>query len=228
MLITNDLEGALADAKEKFGFMPGVRDIDGMAELGFEHEVLTFSDTFLEIVAPLDPQSSKAQIAASGAGGYMTVVQVKELEPLLNAASERGFAPLLNQVFQSQLLTQWHPKHFGTIAEFDQIDPVDSWHFAPAVFDRQATEVSTGIAGATLAVDDPEMMAERWGYVLGIGHRGTTIELADGPIEFIAAGGGPRGVRAVDVFAADPAQVGLTFELCDVEFRLIGSKEQPA
>lgn len=223
VLITNDLESAIAEAKEKFGFMPGVRDVDSMAELGFEHEVLTFSDTFLEIIAPIDPESPKAKIAASGAGGYMTVVQVAELQPLLDEAQERGFAPLLKQEFQSQQLTQWHPKHLGTIAEFDQIDPVDSWHFAPAVFERKATEVSTGIAGATIAVDDPEAMAERWGGLLGVTHQGATVDLADGPIRFVTVDVGPRGVRAVDLFATDPAQVGLTFELCDVEFRLIAS-----
>ncbi|NLA64561.1 MAG: VOC family protein [Leucobacter sp.] len=224
VLLTNDLDSALAEARELFGFTGGVRDPQGMADLGFEHEVLTFTDTCLEIIAPLDPESSFSKLAASGVGGYMTVVQVPNLNEFIERAEKREIRPVMHVDYEGQDLSQWHPKDVGTLAEFDQIEPPESWHFAPGVFEHQATGVATNIAGVTLSVKDPAKMAEQWGYLTNQPHEQTSIMLADGPVTFIPFDDGPRGLRVVELFAADPARVGEVMTLCGVEFRLVAPK----
>ncbi len=227
VLITPDLDAALAQARELFGFTAGVRDESGMADLGFVHEVYSFGDTFLEIVAPMDPESPQGRLAARGGGGYMAVVQVDDLAEVVRRADELGFAPVLHEEYEGQLISQWHPKHLGTLAEFDEITPSDSWHFAPEIFANATTDVARDIAGVTLAVDDPAAMATTWATVADVDRpTDTTVRLGAETVNFVASDGGPRGLTEVDVIAADPQRVGTETMLCGVRFRFVAAPGQ--
>jgi len=229
VLITADLEASLARARAAFSLPEGVRDTDGMAAIGFEHEVLGFDQTFLEIVAPLSADSPQAQLVnKQGDSGFMAVLQVGDLAAVIERADGLGFAPVLQEDYEGHPITQWHPKDLGTIAELDQMEPVDTWHFAPRCFEIGSTEVAQDIAAAEIAVDDPEAMASRWATVLGIEAEGSDVRLGAEAIRFVPIAGGPRGLRAVDLVASDPARVGETTELCGVVFRLVAASSAEA
>jgi len=222
VLITADLEPAVAEARSTFALPKGVRDADGMAEIGFEHEVLTFDQTFLEIVAPLDADGPQGQmVQAQGEHGFMTVLQVDDLAAVVDRAGELGFAPVLHQEFHGNPISQWHPKHLGTLAEFDEMDRPDNWHFAPESFEVGSTEVAQDIVAAQIATDDPEAMAARWATVLGVSADGAQVPLASGTVQFIPTGEGRRGLRSADLVATDPQRVGESVTLCGVEFRFV-------
>ncbi|MGJ9422601.1 VOC family protein [Aeromicrobium sp. CF3.5] len=223
VLLVPDLEQALAETREAFGFTSGTRDPESMAELGFEHEVCSFGDTFLELCAPLAADSGPGRLVdRKGALGYMLVVQVADLQAATDRAAALEIAPLFAQDFEGNRISQWHPKALGTLAELDQVEPQDSWHFAPRIFDASCTEVARDIVGADLAVPDPEAMARTWSQVLDVPLADpTTLPLQDTIVRFVRSSVESTGLVAVDVAAADPARVGDSVRLGGVDFRFV-------
>lgn len=223
VVLVPDLEPALARARDVFGFTSGTRDPESMAELGFEHEVCSFGDTFLEIVAPLSPDSPPGRLVErKGAVGYMLVVQVADLQAAIDRAAAIGIEPLFTQDFEGNRISQWHPRSLGTLAELDQVDPHDSWHFAPRIFDASCTDVAKDVVAADLAVADPEQMASTWSEVLDQPLVDpTTLRLNDTVLRFVPSAEGLTGLVAVDVAATDPARVGDRVEIGGVEVRFV-------
>lgn len=222
VLLVPDLDEAIAQCRETFGFTSGTRDPESMAKLGFTHEVLSFGDTFLELVAPMTPDSSHGRLVErKGAVGYMLVVQVADLKADIGRAAGLGIEPLFAEDFEGNKISQWHPKSLGTLAELDQVDPHDSWHFAPRIFEASCTDVARDIVGAELASADPEAMALTWSQVLDAPLSDpTTLPLQETVLRFVPAGDA-TGLVAVDVAATDPARVGESLHLCGVDFRFV-------
>lgn len=222
VLLVPDLEEAIAQARETFGFTSGTRDPESMAELGFEHEVCSFADTFIEICAPLSADSASGRlIERKGAVGYMLVVQVEDQKAVIDRAAGLGVEPLFAQDFEGNRISQWHPKSLGTLAEIDQVEPAESWHFAPRVFEPSCTDVARDIVGAELATADPEAMAKVWADVLDLTLTDpTTLQLSDTVLRFVQADGA-NGLVAVDVAATDPARVGDVVRIGGVDFRFV-------
>lgn len=233
VLITADLDSALTRARDVLGFGPGVRDVEEMAKLGFEHEVLTLADTFVEIVAPLDADSSFGQLVRrNGDGGYMAVVQVPDLQGVVDTAAGIGVAPVIHQDYEGHRISQWHPKHLGTLAELDQIEPPETWHFAPAVFENKAQGPAGDIVACTIATSDPLQVAGNWATMLGLevieDGEDAVLRLPGEEIRFVPSGDGARGLVAVDLVAADPARAGEVIELCGVRFTLVTTQGESA
>jgi catechol 2,3-dioxygenase-like lactoylglutathione lyase family enzyme len=232
VLLTGDLEASVATARDAFGFPPGVSDPDGMAAIGFRHQVFGFDRTFVEICQPLDPESAAGRrVAAAGDGGFMVVVQVDEAGPMLARASALGLRPLLTEDFHGSPISQWHPRDFGTMAEFDQMIPADSWHLAPEVYAARSTAVARDVRDVTLEVADPPAMAQRWAAVTGgtVLPDSTAVRLTDGTVTFrprVARSDSTQPHKArpatfeVVCAAADPSAAGRSIRLCGVDFVL--------
>ena len=72
----------MALARSAFGVPAGTSDAEGMAAIGFRHEVFGFDRTFVEICEPLDPESSAGRrVSRDGDSGFMVVVQVADERP---------------------------------------------------------------------------------------------------------------------------------------------------
>ena len=225
VLLVPDLESALTEVREVFGFTEGIRDVEEMAKLGFEHEICSFADTFLEICAPLGPEWSHARLVEKrGPMGYMVDVQVEDLEAVVARAAELDIAPLFKEAFNDSLISQWHPRALGTLAEFDQIEPAETWHYAPQIFANAATGVATDMVGAEIAVADPVAMTATWAAVLGVTpSSSTTLDLSGSTLRFTEGAG---GFRAIDVAATDPARVGETVHLLGLDVNFVPGAAQ--
>lgn len=225
VLITDDLAEAAERARTEFGFPGSVRDEQGMADLGFVHEVFSFGDTFLEIVAPTSPDSPHgALVSKNGPGGFMAVAQVADLGKVVDRAASRDLAPLLHQPYDGHHISQWHPKHLGTLAEIDEVSPFESWHFAPQIFEQSASGAAQDIVGATLAVEDPAAVAANWAALTGAHvDESLTVHLGPERLSIVPSGDGPRGLIGVDVVAADARDVGRVVDLCGVPFRFVAA-----
>ncbi len=225
VLLVPDLEEAIAQCRATFGFSSGTRDAESMAELGFEHEVLSFADTFIELCAPLSADSASGRLVErKGAVGYMLVVQVDDQQAAIDRAAGLGVEPLFAQDFEGNRISQWHPKSLGTLAEIDQIEPAESWHFAPRIFEASCTDVARDIVGAELATPDPEAMALVWSQVVDVPLTDpTTLHLGSTVLRFATAGES-SGLVAVDVAATDPARVGDIVRIGGVDFRFVASE----
>jgi hypothetical protein len=223
VLLTADLEAALDAARAAFGVPPGTRDEAGMAAIGFRHEVFGFDRTYVEICEPLDPQSSAGRrVARDGDGGFMVVVQVADAAATIARAADLGIGPLMHQDFHGSPISQWHPRDFGTIAEFDQVVPPEEWHLAPAVYDGRSTSVVSDVVAVRLAVPDPATMAGRWAAVTGgtLREDGTTVDLGGRTLAFVTRAEGVDAY-AVDCLATDRAHVGTVIRLCGVDFTFV-------
>ncbi len=208
-----DLPAAIATTRDFLGLHRGFSEEEGMAVLGFEHEVLAIDRTFVEIVAPLIPDSSPGRmLARQGESGYMVVVQVDDLDGVVERGRQLGISPVMRERLDGNPISQWHPRDLGTLAEIDQIDDDRGWHFCPELSDTGSTAVVSNIVGADVAVKDPAATAARWAALLGtsIPDGATTVPLAVGELRFIDMTGGGRGLASAE-FArstADPDRTG--------------------
>lgn len=220
VLLTSDLERSLAEARSFFEVPVGFRDVDGMAAIGFAHEVFGFDRTYVEICEPLDADSRLGQKAALADSGFMVVVQVADRDAMVERAAGLGLAPLFVKDHHGSPISQWHPRDFGTIAEIDQMRPPTSWHFAPDVFEARSTSVVEDIVAVHLAVSEPEKVADRWATVVGGEHEEMSVRVGHRWLRFESVEG-VSNVHRVDCRAADRTRVGESFELCGVVFTLV-------
>lgn len=226
VLLVPELEPALAEFRKTFGFTRGTKS-DGITKWGFEHEVFTFGDSFLEICAPLAADSHPGRLMERrGAMGYMVVVQVDDLEAVIAKAAVQEIKPLFAEDLDGNAISQWHPKAFGTLVEFDQVNPHDSWHYAPRVFEASCTEVARDVVGAVLAVADPAAMAATWSTVLGAPLiNPTTLDLQRTTLTLVQAVGAKSGLVEIELEPTDPSRVGETIHLSGVDFTFVAARE---
>ena len=156
VFLAADLDSTLAAARRGLGLNEGVDDAEGMAKLGFIHQVLAIDQTFLEFTAPLGPDTMPAKLVAKrGDLGYMVVMQVDDIEAAKARAAARGLKPVYETPYEGHTITQWHPRDFGTLAEIDQLRPSDTWYMAPRIFEVGSTKVVGDFTAIELAVRDP-------------------------------------------------------------------------
>jgi hypothetical protein len=224
VFLAAELEPALAHARTELGLRQGIRDEQGMAELGFEHEVLTIESTFLEFTAPLGPETMSGRLLAKrGADlGYMVVLQVADAEHTKARALARGLTLVMETLYEGHTITQWHPRGLGTLTEFDQIRPAESWHYAPRVFATGSTDVVGDFTAVTLAVSQPEAVAANWADVLEVpvAPDGLSLDLPGADLRFVPADGA-AGLVAVELPATDRGQAGRSVRISGVDFNLV-------
>jgi hypothetical protein len=225
VLLAADLDATLAAAERELGLKPpGVQDAAGMAELGFVHEVRTIENTFLEFTAPLAPDTVPGKLVARrGDVGYMLVVQVADVDDLVRRAAERGLRPVFTAPYENHTITQWHPRDFGTLAEFDQIRPADTWHMAPQIFANPNTDVVQDVTAVEVAVVDPAAVTATWAAVLGLDvlAGATSLDLSGRRLSFVPVGAdGRQGLVTVELPATNRADAGRVSRISGVDFRL--------
>ncbi len=221
VLLTSDLEQALATARSTLGVPTGLRAVEEMREIGFSHEVFGFDRTYIEICEPIDADSRLGQRAAAAGSGFMVVAQVEDFDAMLARAKALGIEPLFAKDHHGSPISQWHPRDLGTIAEIDEMRPADSWHFAPDVYGTRSTSVVEDVTAVYLSVADPEEMARRWATIIdGELVDGTSVRATNQMMHF-AEVEGTRDVYRVDCRSADRGSVGKSFELCGVTFAFV-------
>jgi len=223
VLLTADLEDTLATARAHLEVPHGFRDVTGMAAIGFVHEVFGFEHTYVEVCQPADPDSRLGQrVATRGDFGFMVVVQVDDVEAMVGRARGIGIEPLFVKDHHGNTVSQWHPRDFGTLAEFDQIRPADAWHFAPDVYEARGSSIVDDIVAVHVSVPNPEEMARRWAVVLDatLEDDGTSVNAGGRSVHF-ADVPATSGLHAVDCRAADPRRIGSELPLGGVAFRFV-------
>lgn len=223
VLLSNDLEGTLGQLRTHLGVPSGFRDAEGMGAIGFNHEVVGFDRTYLEVCVPKDPESALGKkTAAKGDSGFMVVVQVADGDQLRERASELELKPIVDKLHHGNPLSQWHPRDFGTLAEFDEIRPATSWHFAPDVYEARSTSVVQDLIAVRISVADPAEFAQRWAAVTGgtVKDDGTSVDLSGRTVHFVYKPES-RGLTTVELEATDRDRVGEIHRISGVDFVLV-------
>ena len=209
-LVAHDCPQVAGELRQAFGWPPPFHD-PGVGQFGLTNAVFTVGDTFVEVVAPAQPDTTAGRYLErrGGDGGYMAIFQVPDL-----AAARRRVAGLGVRVIWTADLadiagTHLHPRDVpGAIVSLDWAAPEQSWRWAgPSWTGRVPDHAHGGVTGLTVEVNDPAAAARRWAAVLGISaadHGGTmVVELPDQGqrLRFVPAGGG-RGEGITEVMIA--------------------------
>ena len=185
-LVARDCAQVAGDLSRAFGWPPPFHD-PGVGRFGLTNAVFAAGDTFVEVVAPAQPDTTAGRYLErrGGDGGYMAIFQVPDL-----AAARRRVADLGVRVVWATDLpdiagTHLHPRDVpGAIVSLDWAAPEQSWRWAgPSWTGRVPDQAPGGLTGLTVEVSDPAAAARRWAAVLGISAvgRGRTmvVELPD-------------------------------------------------
>jgi Glyoxalase-like domain len=169
---------------------------------GLRNAVFALEDTFLEVVSPVrDGTPAGRRIErARGDCGYMVMAQVGALAPARERASALGIREVFEIEVDDIAEVHLHPADMhGAIVSLSEPRPSSGWRWGGP--DWPARSAPLRVHGVTLAVADPEAVADRWREVIGSlpGIRFTRDAAEPGLVE-IAVGGvaAPR----------EPLQVG--------------------
>jgi Glyoxalase-like domain len=208
-LVAHDCDRVAGQLSQAFGLAQPFHD-RGVSQFGLTNAVFATGDTFLEVVAPAEPDTAAGRYLErrGGDGGYMAIFQVPDM-----AAARRRIADLgVRVVWTADLAdiagTHLHPADVpGAIVSLDWADPPQSWRWAGPLWTGRAPEHSPGgVTGLTIEVTDPPSAARRWAAVLGIpfgdGGSAAVVELPDfgQRLQFVPARTGHgEGITAVTI-----------------------------
>jgi hypothetical protein len=214
-LVAADCEATVSQLRQAFGWAEPYRD-PGIGYFGLTNAVFAAGDTFVEVVSPVEPQTTAGRYLErrGGDSGYMAIFQM----PDLGAARERVAAAGVRIVWQADhediAGTHLHPKDVaGAIVSLDWAEPVQSWRWAgPAWTGQSPPHSAGGVAGLTIEVDDPVATAARWAAVLGLTVTDTgaaptiALETAGQDLRFVPVGSQRgEGITEVRLTAQRPA-----------------------
>jgi hypothetical protein len=212
-LVGQDLAAVSADIRDVLG-IDYAYDDPGVGHYGLKNAVFPVGETFLEVVSPKQAGTTAGRLIEKrgGDGGYMVILQVRDIGTARARASELGVR-FVEQIDRDGVAaSHLHPKDVGgAILSLDWMDPWERWEWGGAGWrDHVKTDQTTGIVGAELQANDPDAMSARWAEVLGRPRRqaeaGWAIDLEDGEIRFVTATDGRgEGVGGFDVAVRDPA-----------------------
>ena len=183
-LVARDCGQVAGELRRAFGWRPPFHD-PGVGRFGLTNAVFAAGDTFVEVVAPAQPDTTAGRYLErrGGDGGYMAIFQVPDLAAARRRVADLGVRVVWATELPDIATTHLHPRDVpGAIVSLDWADPEKSWRWAGPSWTGRAPEHSGGgVIGLTIEVSDPPAAARRWAAVLGIavtgGGRETVVEL---------------------------------------------------
>lgn len=175
-LVARELEPVLDDLCAVLGVEVAFRD-PGIAGFGLSNALLALGDSFLEVVSPIQPETTAGRLLErrGGDGGYMVIVQVDGEDLELEVERKRLAALAVRVVWQTKFddiaTLHLHPRDVGAaILSLDVAVPPESWRWAGPAWTGSADAAQAGspcaITGAVLQASDPDRLARRWSQVL--------------------------------------------------------------
>ncbi len=251
-LVAPELASAVDVVQTVLGLSVAHRDPE-LSEYGLENAVFPVADRFLEIVAPIQPNTPATRFLDKGArrGGYIVIFDCDD--PQARGARAGALGVRVVNVFALPEFTgiQLHPRDCrAAMLEFDRSR--DGYQLGgaywPAGPDWQAyvdTSVTARLAGIDIASASPVDLAAHWARIMNVtptaGEVGSFIRVDEQTIRFVHDAGAVREVFAtVALEVQDPAGMletartcGLdtasdTFDFCGVTFRLSASANKSA
>lgn len=209
-LVAHDCAKTAAALQQTFGWPDPFHD-PGVAEFGLINAVFPVGDTFIEVVSPVQPDTTAGRyLARRGCdSGYMAIFQMPSLDEARRRVADLGVRVVWQVDLDDIAATHLHPKDTpGAIVSLDWASPTNSWRWAGPAWTKTAPDhPAGGIAGITVEVKEPALAAQRWGRALGL-----DAELDDGlaQVGLDPAGQSLRFVARVDGRADGITELWLT------------------
>lgn len=215
-LVTDGITTVVDDLRRTFGLEVAYHD-PGVKQFGLENAVLPVGSQFIEVVAPVRPDTAGGRYLErrNGEGGYMVITQCDDHGPVKARVDALGIRKVVEHDDGDYSIMQLHPRDTG--GSFLEIDvqgggeAMDGpWMPAgPAWQSAVRTDVVRGIAAAEIQSPAPAELAERWSAILDlpvkVGNKEHwTIRLDNATLRFVTATDGRgEGLGGVDLLVAD-------------------------
>jgi hypothetical protein len=205
-MVARDCGRVAGELRQAFGWAQPFHD-PGVGQFGLTNAVFAVGDTFLEVVAPTQPDTAAGRYLGrrGGDGGYMAIFQLPDVAAARDRLTGLGVRVIWTADLPGMSGTHLHPKDVpGAIVSLDWADPAESWMWAGPAWTGQApVPAPGGLTGLTIEVADPSGAADRWAAVLGLPATaragkgaGEGEGAGEGVVELAAAGQRLRFVRA--------------------------------
>jgi catechol 2,3-dioxygenase-like lactoylglutathione lyase family enzyme len=170
-MVARDCDRVASELREAFGWAEPFHD-PGVGQFGLTNAVFAVGDTFVEVVAPVQPDTTAGRYLErrGGAAGYMAIFQVPDLTAARRRLADLGIRVVWTADLPDMAGTHLHPGDVpGAIVSLDWADPAESWRWAgPPWTGRAPGYPPGGVTGLTIEVNDPPAAAQRWAAVLGV------------------------------------------------------------
>ncbi len=192
VLVAAALEPAAAALRSTLNLEEPFRD-PGVGAFGLANVVFALGDRFVEVVSPIQPDTTAGRyLERRGDGGYMVIFDLEDLEGARERARELGVRVAWEIDLPDISTTHLHPADMrAAIVSLDRSEPYGTWRWGGPQWTGQIGTGAPGrLAGVTLAVADPAAVAARWGAVLDLEVSGETqpmLRLDDGEVRFETA-----------------------------------------
>jgi hypothetical protein len=178
VLAASDLDTVVESLRRSFSLGQPFAD-PGVATFGLRNAVFAIGDTFLEVVSPLEEDTSAGRLLDRRGGdcGYMVMFQVDDLAAARQRAAENGVRIVFEVDLDDMSEIHLHPADIGgAIVSLSTPTPPETWRWGgPDWTDRS---VAGAVSRLTIGVEDPDTVAQRWEAIVG-GLPGVTF-VADG------------------------------------------------
>jgi hypothetical protein len=162
----------------------------GVAEFGLHNALLTVGDQFIEVVSPVADGTAAGRLLArrrAAATAYMVMFEVDDLDARMARLAAAGVRTVWSGDHPKVRGRHLHPADVGgAIVSLDETNPQGSWYWAgPTWTAHTDNAVVTGIAGYTIAVDNPATVSARWSN-FGLNHGVRFVDGNASTIELVA------------------------------------------
>ena len=218
VLVAEDRDKVVNDLCNLFKIEVAFYD-PGIIHFGLENAVIPVGDTFLEVVSPVQENTTAGRYLErrKGDGGYMVIVQTEDLAKEKERVESEGIQIVWNaDRTEEEIRAQGihlHPKELGTILSLDTMDPPSSWLWASTNWEEKVnTEVSNCLNGVHLQSKDPEVMMRKWEKALGregiYENNQFVIKLNESRVVFVEdSDGRGEGIESFEISVKDKESV---------------------
>ena len=142
----------------------------GVAHFGLENAVFPVGTDFLEVVSPVEEDTTAGRYLdrRGGDGGYMVIIQVDDFSEAQSNVKENSITVVWESEHPEARAIHLHPREMGgAILSLDWMNPKESWKWAGPNWDEFVnTSTIKRFVGVEIQSDDPEAMKNKWQSVL--------------------------------------------------------------
>ena len=164
----------------------------GVAHFGLENAVLPVGTDFLEVVSPVEENTTAGRYLdrRNGDGGYMIIIQVDDFLAAKQSVKENDITVVWESDHPEARAIHLHPKQMGgAILSLDWMSPKESWKWAGPNWDKFVnTSLVNRFVGVEIQAENPEDMKNTWQSVLNLNSErvtGNQINLDNTWIRFL-------------------------------------------
>ena len=171
ILAADEVGPAAAELCDTFGLACGFADVM-LADIGMDDEsiILGNGETYLEVVAPLRPDTGVAGWLSRGGGpgGYCLSIQTNSLAPFRERAERLGIPLIFDLEAHGYRMIQLHPKPTGLLLELDEIPDADAWFWDQTAKEIPADPHIHDVVAVEVSSPDPRGQARLWGELFDV------------------------------------------------------------